>query len=116
MKTKFGISSTTPINQKLKNGYTMFDWIMRQKDYPTFCLRTLCGENRLTAEEIEFLRKKDCKIGLTVRDLTEKAISGVSGTEDALRAVVSARELGVLPNTGIAIFAEVMPDWSINHN
>ena len=30
-------------------------------------MRTLSGENKITAEEIEFLKAKDCKIGLVIR-------------------------------------------------
>ena len=116
MKTIFGVYSATPINQKLKNGYTMHDWVMRQKGFPAFCMRTLCGEYKLTAKEVEFLRAKDCKIGLVVRDLTEAAVSAVSGTEDALRAVEAAKKLGVPQNEGIALFAEIKPTWSVNHN
>lgn len=116
MKTIFGVNSATPSNKRLKNGYTLFDWIMRQKCFPEFCMRTLCGEDEITAEEIEFLRTKDCKIGLVIRDLTETEISGVNGTEQAIRAVSRARELGVPENAGIAIFAEINPEYSINHN
>lgn len=116
MKTIFGVHSATPIHKKLKNGYTLFDWIMRQKGFPDFCMRTLCGEDKITVEEIEFLRAKDCKIGLVIRDLTEAAVSGASGTEEAIRAIEATKELGVPLNSGIAIFAEIKPDWSINHN
>ena len=116
MKTIFGVNSATPINKKLKNGYTMFDWVMRQKGFPSFCMRTLCGEDKITPDEIEFLRAKDCKVGLVIRDLTERAISGIKGAEDALRAVEAAKKLGVPQNKGIAIFAEIRPEWSINHN
>ena len=116
MKTIFGVNSATPINKKLKNGYTMFDWVMRQKGFPSFCMRTLCGEDKITPDEIEFLRAKDCKVGLVIRDLTESAISGIKGAEDALRAVEAAKKLGVPQNKGIAIFAEIRPEWSINHN
>ncbi len=116
MKTIFGVSSATPINKKLKNGYTMYDWVKRQKCFPAFCMRTLCGEDKITAEEIEFLKAKDCKIGLVIRDLTEAKVSGVNGTEDAIKAVESAKELGVPQNEGIALFAEIRPEWSVNHN
>ena len=116
MKTVFGVNSATPINKRLKNGYTMYDWVARQKGFPSFCMRTLCGEEKITAEEIEFLRSKDCKMGLVIRDLTEKSVSGINGTEDALRAVEAAKEAGVAQNAGITIFAEIKPDWSINHN
>ncbi len=116
MKTIFGVSSATPINKKLKNGYTMYDWVKRQKCFPAFCMRTLCGEGKVTLEEIEFLKAQDCKIGLVIRDLTEAKVSAVNGTEDALKAVEAAKELGVPKNEGIALFAEIKPEWSVNHN
>lgn len=116
MKTIFGVSSATPISKKLKNGYTMYDWVKRQKCFPAFCMRTLTGDNKITAEEIEFLKSKDCKIGLVIRDLTEAKVSVLSGTLDAMKAVEAAKELGVPQNAGIALFAEIKPEWSINHN
>ena len=116
MKTVFGVSSATPINKKLKNGYTMYDWVMRQNGFPAFCMRTLDGDNKITPEEIAFLQDKDCKIGLVIRNLTEAKVSGVNGTEDALKAVEAAKELGVPQNKGIALFAEIKPQWSVNHN
>ena len=116
MKTKFGVDSATPINKRLKNGYTMYDWVMRQKGFPSFCMRTLSGDGKLTSEEIEFLRAKDCKIGLVIRDFTEAMISTYNGTKDALKAIEAAKELGVPQNSGIALFVEVRPEWSINHN
>ena len=79
-------------------------------------MRTLCGEDKITAEEIEFLKSKDCKIGLVIRDLTEIQVSTANGTLDAFRAVETAKELGVPQNVGIALFAEIKPEWSINHN
>ena len=116
MHTIFGVSSATSINKKLKNGYTMYDWVKRQKCFPAFCMRTLSGENKITAEEIEFLKAKDCKIGLVIRDLTEAKVSGVNGTDDALKAVETAKKLGVPANSGIALFVEIKPEWSVNHN
>ena len=116
MKTVFGVSSATPINKKLKNGYTMYEWVMRQKGFPSFCMRTLDGDNKITAEEIAFFREKDCKIGLVIGNLTEAAVSAASGTQDALKAVEAAKELGVPQNRGITLFAEIKPEWSVNHN
>ena len=116
MKTIFGVSSATPINKKLKNGYTMYDWVKRQKFFPDFCMRAISGDGKLTAKEIEFLKEKNCKIGLIFNDLTELGVSGISGTEDALRAVQIAKDLGVPENRGIALFAEIKPEWSVNHN
>ena len=116
MKTVFGVCSATPINKKLKNGYTMYEWVMRQKGFPSFCMRTLDGDNKLTAEEIAFFQQKDCKIGLVIGNLTEAAVSATSGTQDALKAVEAAKELGVPQGKGIALFAEIKPEWSVNHN
>ena len=116
MKTIYGVSSVIPINKKLKNGYTMYDWIKRQKCFPAFCMRTLCGEEEISSEEIEFLREKNCKIALVIRDLTEAKVSGANGTEDAITAVEFAKRLDVPINSGIALFAEIKPEWSVNHN
>ena len=89
---------------------------MRQRCFPGFWGRTLLGDNPISAEEVEFLRSKDCKIGLIIRDLTETMISSGSGTDDAMRAITAARSIGVPENSGIAIFVEIESDWSINHN
>ena len=116
MKTKYGVSSVTPMDKKLKNGYTMYDWVKRQKCFPDFSMRTLSGENKITMEEVEFLKSKGCKIGLVLRDLTEEKVSKADGTEEALSAVAVAKELGVPKEQGIALFAEIKPEWSVNHN
>lgn len=116
MKTIFGVSSLMPINKRLKNGYTMYDWIMRQKGFPSFCLRTLSGEDSIAAKEIEFLNEKNCKIGLVVRDLTEAKVSKWDGEKEALEAIEAAKALGVPENKGIALFAEIKPEWSVNHD
>ncbi len=116
MKTIFGVNSVTPINKKLKNGHTMYDWVVRKNCYPAFCMRTLTGDNKIIPEEIEFLNTKGCKIGLVFNDLTEKEVSAISGVLSAERAVNAALELGVPVNTGIVLFAEIKPEWSVNHN
>ncbi len=116
MKNIFGVYSATPVNKKLKNGYTMYDWVMRQKCFPSFCMRTLTGDSKITAEEIGFLKNKGCKIGLVLNDLTEAEVSGINGTPAAERAAESALEAGVPANSGIALFAEIQPEWSVNHN
>ncbi len=79
-------------------------------------MRSLRGKDKITAEEIDFLKAKDCKIGLVIRDLTETIVSSRDGTVDALKAVESAQELGVPQNRGIALFVEFKPEWSLNHN
>ena len=116
MKTIYGVKANTPITEKLKNGHTMYDWVVRKKCYPAFCMRTLAGENKITAEEIEFLKAKGCKIGLALNDLTEAEVSRTNAASAAERAVSSALELGIPANSGIALFAEIKPEWSVNHN
>ncbi|MBR2464698.1 MAG: hypothetical protein IKM42_07200 [Clostridia bacterium] len=116
MKTIFGVSSMLPSNQKLKNGYTMYDWVMRQKCFPTFWGRGLLGPHAITEEEVAFLRSKNCKIMLVVQDLTEAEVSGSNGVKEAFRVVESARKLNVPQDNSVTIFAEFKPDWSVNHN
>ncbi len=116
MKMMYGVLSATPINKRLKNGYHLYDWVMRRKCFPDFCMRAISGEGAITAAEIEFLRSKDCKIGLVATDLTEAAVSTANGIEDAVRAVESAKRLGAPQDEGIAIFAHILPDWSVNYN
>ena len=116
MNNIFGVNSHASANLRLKNGYTMYDWVMRKRCFPAFWGRTFLGENAITTEEIEQLRKKNCKIALIIRDLTEQQISQHSGVKDAMRVVAAAKALGVPQNKGIALFVEVKPEWCINHN
>lgn len=116
MKIIYGVKMNTPINRKLKNGHTMYDWIVRKKCYPAFCMRALTGENRVTAEETEFLKSKGCKIGFVLNDPTEAEVSGINGTPAAERAAAAALEAGAPADSGIALFAEIKPEWSVNHN
>ena len=116
MKKIFGAASTSPANKKLKNGYTVYDWVTRQNCFPSFWGRTITGENPITEEEMEFLRSKNCKIYFIIRDLTEKAVSSSNGMKDALRAVQAAKDLKIPPRRGIALFAEIKDHWSVNHN
>jgi hypothetical protein len=112
----FGADSAQPANTRLTNGYDLFSWVMRQNCFPAFWGRSVSGENAITKEELEFLRSKNLKIALIFDDLTETNVSAANGTDDALRAVSAAKELGVPANEGIALFAKIAPDWSINHN
>lgn len=116
MKTFYGVNSNTPMNKKLKNGYTVYDWIVRQKDIPSFCLRTICGKDAITNEEIEFLKNKNCKLGIAIRNLNETTISSCHGDKEALRAIYELKSLNIVNDKKIAIFAEINPNWSINHN
>ena len=112
----FGVDSIAPASTRLKNGYTLFDWVMRQNSFPAFWGHSLTGENAVTQEEIVFLQSKRCAIALIVRDLTEASVSSPDGEQDALRAVKAAKELNVPQDAGIVLFAYIHPDWSVNHN
>ena len=103
-------------NTRLTNGYCLYDWVMRKSCYPSFWGRTLCGEGVLESEEIEYLKSQKCKIALIIRDLNEADISANKAEKDALRAVEAAKKLEVPQNMGIALFAEIDRNWSVNHN
>lgn len=116
MAMMFGVKSQEAADTKLSNGYRLYDWVMRQNGFPAFWGRDLDGSHAVTEAELAYLREKQCKVALVLRDLSEKAVSAVDGTADALRAVETAKEMGVPQNSGIVLFAEIQPDWSVNHN
>ncbi len=116
MKRIFGVTSCTPANTRLKNGYCMYDWVMRQNCFPAFWGRPLGGENGMTPDEIEYLHSKNCRVACLVSGLTELGVSKVNGTEDGERAVKEAKNLGIPQNHDIALLAWIPPHWSINHN
>ena len=78
MELIYGVDSTVPADTKLTNGYTLYDWVMRKSCFPSFWARNLSGAGALSAEEVEFLRSKGCKIGCIYNDLKEDVI----GTRD----------------------------------
>lgn len=116
MKLLYGVSGEHPANAKLTNGYDLFNWVMRMSSAPSFWGRHISGENRLTAEEIEFLYKNYCGIALIFNELTEADVSVRNGVADGRRAVHAAKALGVPTHKEIALFAEIGEDWSVNHN
>lgn len=116
MSMIFGVDSSVAANVRLTNGYTLYDWVLRQNQFPAFWGRALTGEDAVTSEELAFLKERHCKLALIIRDLTEISVSSNNGMEDALRAVEAAAALGVPAQAGIALFAEIRPDWSVNHN
>lgn len=58
MSLIYGTNSGMPANTRLTNGYTLYEWVMRKSCFPSFWGRSLTGERKITAEEIEFLRSK----------------------------------------------------------
>lgn len=116
MAAIFGADSKCPANTSLSNGYDLYSWVMRKGGFPAFWGRAITGGNSITEEEVKFLQEKKCKVALYFDDLTETGVSSMDGTEDALRAIEGAKALGVPADKGIAIFAVLGEDWSVNHN
>lgn len=58
----FGFDCETPVDTILQNNITLFDWVERNKIYPTYCGRNITGKNALTREEVKFLADKGCNI------------------------------------------------------
>jgi hypothetical protein len=112
----FGAESKEAATARLANGYDLFSWAMRRKNVPAFWGRSISGVNRLTFEEIEFLRGQNCKLALIFDELTEAGIARQNGSDDAMRAAEAARSLGVPENMGTALFAYIRGDWNVNHN
>ena len=89
----FGAKSKALANTRLTNGYTLFDWAMRQNCFPAFWGRSISGRNQITTEEFEFLSERDCKIAFIFDNLTEIQVSSNNGEDDAMRAVERLKEL-----------------------
>lgn len=88
----FGVKSKIPSDMKLTNGYSLFDWIMRKKDVPELWMRNITGENRITPDELAFLKNKGCCVALLIDGIPEaeaasnNAAARAFETLDALKA------------------------------
>lgn len=100
----FGVDSEIPATDILQNNLTEFEWVVRNKIYPSFWGRTLIGENALTKEEINFLHEKACKIALMFRD-NQGEMTEEQGRLQAEKLANIALELNIPENT--AIYLEV---------
>lgn len=116
MSLVYGVDSRVPASTRLTNGYNLYEWVMRMSCFPSFWGRSLTGDGAITSEEIEFLKRKKCKIALIVRDLIEEIISSNNAEKDSQRVIEIAKNLGVPQEQGIALFAEIPSHWSVNHN
>lgn len=116
MKLLYGVSGNYPANKILTNGYTLFSWAMRMSSPPLFWGRNLTGENSLTEGEVNFLHNNYCAVALIYNELNETDVSKRNGVANGLCAVSAAKALGAPINKGIALFAEIKDNWSINHN
>lgn len=100
----FGVDTNIPADDLLQNNIDLFEWVRRNKIYPTYWGRNIGGENSLTSEEIIFLHRKGCKIAVyfTADGMMEtKAQGQIMGA----KALIKATELNIPKNT--AVFLEI---------
>lgn len=116
MKTIFGVSSTTPSNKMMQNGYTMYDWLKIQKCIPKFWGRNISGQDAINLSEINYLKEKNCKVFFVFDELTEEDVSTFDGTNSAAVILNAMRKLEVPKNKDIAIFIKLNDSWSINYH
>lgn len=100
----FGVDSNVSSQVLLQNNIDMFEWVVRNKVYPSFWGRTMVGEYALTEAEIDFLHRKACKIAPIYESLEEKK-SEEQGNHLAAKVVRKAKELEI--PRGTAIFLEI---------
>lgn len=107
---RFGVDTTVKADELLQNNLTEFEWVARNKLYPDFWGRNLAGENCLTKEEIDFLRRQGCKIAALYPTSASKETKK-QGTQLAKEAGTAALALGI-PG-GTAIFLEIGEDEKV---
>lgn len=72
----------------------MYDWVTRKTAF-LFLYEDALRYNKITAEEIEYLKRKNCRIALVLNDLTEAEVSSSKGALSALRAAEAAKSGGL---------------------
>lgn len=112
----FGATSKMPVTTVLSNGYDLFSWVMRKNCFPSFWGRSITGENKLTVDEVEYLRKNKCRVMLVFDELSEIEIATKSAVNQAQKAIKAAYSFGAPDEGRIAIFANISPNWCVNHN
>lgn len=100
----FGVNSKFSADVILQNNLTLFEWVTRNKQYPSFWGRNIAGDNSLTKEEIAFLHGKGCKISL-IYPACDETSTQEKGEVVARKITSIAFELGVPGNT--AVFLEI---------
>lgn len=100
----FAVDSQTCSHNMLQNNIDQFEWVLRNKVYPSFWGRNIVGENALTKEEIQFLHNKACKVAAIYYSEDEKETE-IQGVILASKVVLKATELGI--PFGKAIFLDL---------
>ena len=112
----FGVDSRLESNTVLTNGFQVYDWVVRKNRYPQFWGRQICGDYRISREEIDFLHGKNCKIAMLYSGVTEHSACTQYGAEDGVKAIHAAQDMGAPEAQGLAIFAQLRPDWQVWEN
>ncbi|MGN1080875.1 MAG: hypothetical protein ACI4QV_02175 [Acutalibacteraceae bacterium] len=107
MSLILGADSEYPSNTKLTNGYCLYDWITKKCGMPSFWGRSINGENRISPEELAFLRDRNCVILPMYYDTREEGRISKDAASHGLRAVLAAKKIGVPAYAGKAIFAVI---------
>ncbi len=100
----FGVDSKIEASDILQNNISMFEWVVRNKIYPTYWGRNIVGKNALTREEIEFIHSNNCRIALIYTN------SGSKETYESGRAAAKEVDLiafELLIPVGTAVFLEI---------
>lgn len=109
----FGVDSHIPANRILQNNLSLFEWVVRNKEYPAFWIRNINGDDALTIEEIEFLHDAACKIVPVYADHTVKNTEE-SGEQIAEEAIACVSGLGI--PRGNVVFVDISDAETITTN
>lgn len=112
----FGAKSDVPADTRLSNGYTLFDWAVRQNCFPAFWGRSVSGKDSVTKEEIDFLSARDCGLLMIFNDYSLAELAKNDGRSSAKRVIESVANLGIKGNGKHSVFVEIKEGTYINHN
>lgn len=106
----FGVDSEARADDMLQNHIDLFEWVVRNKVYPSFWGRRINGENALTKEEIKYLRERGCQTAALYVAPEERATEE-QGVMAAMDAVGIARNLDIPDEC--AIFLDLDADKKV---
>lgn len=101
----FGVNTSVSSATRLQNNLELFDWVARNKLYPNFWGRHIFGSDHLTADEIEYLHSKACKVAI-ICDPSGAADTKEQGVLFASRTVKRVTELAVPKGTALFLMCE----------
>lgn len=108
----FGTDCVAPADERLQNNLELFEWMVRNKEYPVFCGRNITGADCLTPEEAVFLHTKGVKIAAVFPPDSGEMLTETEGRLCAYRAVLRAAELKIPGKC--AIFLDIRNDTPVS--